>query len=321
MFPRFVGGAGPGAWAVVFAFVLAFSLAGFFGPSVKFGILVLGIAAVGFSVSFAGRPVLTGRFKTPLYVLNWLFFVGAAFAAFYILPRLETMDIPIGTSPFGAPPATSWSPLVIVFMTLLPLANAPLDWLSLGLTRGLLRYGLARGGTWRIAAVSLVDIVFAATLIFPLAAITTAAVCLANWFAVSGGGEAVLPIVSMLESMRNAPGDPRYYWIYLMLLSTLVPSFVHILGGLLGLMLVFVQRVFESALLAEEFVSAENDEHATKDTKLLYWYPTLAAFGATGAFAIILLLVVVVPYVGGLAIYFADYLLATAKWTARFFPA
>ncbi len=155
--------------------------------------------------------------------------------------------------------------MLIVFFALLPLANAPLDWLSLGLTRGLLRYGLASGGTGRIAAVSLVDIVLVAALMFPLAAI-----CLANWSAVSGGGGPVLLVVPLLESLRNAPEDPKFYWIYLMLFSTLVPSLIHILCGLVGLALAYLQPVFRAAVLAQEFAKDQSVEDAPKQTKLRY---------------------------------------------------
>ena len=79
-------------------------------------------------------------------------------------------------------------------------------------------------------------------------AITAAAICLANWSAVSGGGEPVLPVVPLLESLRNAPDDPKFYWIYLMLFSTLVPSLIHILCGLVGLALACLQPVFKAAV-------------------------------------------------------------------------
>ncbi len=211
--------------------------------------------------------------------------------------------------------------MLIVFFALLPLANAPLDWLSLGLTRGLLRYGLAIGGTWRIAAVSLVDIVLAAALMCPLAAIAAAAICLANWSAVSGGGGPVLPVVPLLESLRNAPEDPKFYWIYLMLFSTLVPSLIHILCGLVGLALAYLQPVFRAAVLAQEFAKDQSVEDAPKQTKLRYWYPALAAFGTTPLVAVLYLTAAAVPHVRTAAVDFSELLLVTAEAVAGFFPA
>ncbi len=207
-----------------------------------------------------------------------------------------------------------------MFLSLLPLANAPLDWLSLGLTRGLLRYGLARGGTWRIVAISLVDIGLAAALMFPLAAITVAVVGLANWSALAGGGAAVLPIVATLDALVAAPADPQFYWIYLMLFSTLVPSLLHVLGGLVSLALACMQPIFSAAMKAQEFTSTATGENVPKDTKLLYWYPALAASGLTALAAVFTLISFAVPYVRAAAVTFAQLLLATAEWTAGFFP-
>ncbi len=229
-------------------------------------------------------------------------------AAFHFQPHSES--VPVATAL-----------LLIVFFALLPLANAPLDWLSLGLTRGLLHYGLAIGGTWRIAAVSLVDIVLAVALIFPLAAITTAVIGLANWSAVSAGGGPVLPVVPMLDSLRNAPDDPKFYWIYLMLFSTLVPSLIHILCGLVGLALACLQPVFRAAVLAQDFAKDKSVEYVTKQTKLRYWYHALAATGTTLLVAVLYFNATAVPYVRAAAIYFAERLLATAEWVAGFFPA
>ncbi|MBT3372696.1 MAG: hypothetical protein HOA08_22450 [Rhodospirillaceae bacterium] len=209
---------------------------------------------------------------------------------------------------------------LLVFFALLPLVNAPLDWLSLGLTRGLLRYGLALGGAWRVAVISLVDIVLAGILIFPLAAITTAMLGLANWLAVLAGGEAVLPIAPLLRAMAETPADPAHYWVYLMLLSTLFPSLVHILGGFVGLMLACLQPIFESAVQAQEFVETEGGGDVTKDTVLLYVYPAFAATGVTALVSLIWLAGAAVPLIETAVYQFAAWLLATAAGVAGLFP-
>ncbi len=281
---------------------------GFRTTSWRSAIYLFGAVAVAGAVGYLESRAAGGRVKTLFHILHWLVFSGFALVAFYFLPHLEGAR--------GAAP-----PMFIVFFALLPLANAPLDWLSLGLTRGLLRYGLAIGGTWRIAAVSLVDIVLAAALMFPLAAITAAAVCLANWSAVSGGGEPVLPVVPLLDAVRNAPDDPKFYWIYLMLFSTLVPSLIHILCGLVGLALACLQPVFRAAVSAQKFAKDESVEDVTQQTKLRTWYPALAAFGTTLLVAVLYLGAAAVPHARAAAIDFAELLLATAERVAGFFPA
>jgi hypothetical protein len=302
-----IGGGGGGAFAVTFTIFLtvtfALALAGV-GYAALFGTLAI-IFTFAVAIAYLSRLAHRLRLMTLFHIVYWLVVAGVAITSFHVLARFET------------PKSV---PLLIIFVVVLPLANAPLDWISLDLTRGLLRYGLVEGGTWRIAAISLVDIILAAVLIFPLAATTAAVLCLANWSAVSGGGEAILPVVPILEAFRRSPLDPDFYWIYLMLFSTLIPSVAHILGGLVGLVLACLQPVFRAAMLAQKHVSTETGEHAVKDTKLLYWYPALAAFGVTALVVIISLLGIAAPYVRAGAIYFAEWLLATAEWTASFFP-
>ncbi len=105
-----------------------------------------------------------------------------------------------------------------------------------------------------------------------------------------------------------------------MLFSTLVPSLLHVLGGLVSLALACLQPIFSAAVKAQEFTSTETGENVPKDTKLLYWYPALAASGVTALAAVFTLISFAVPYVRAAAVTFAQLLLATAEWTAGFFP-
>ena len=88
-------------------------------------------------------------------------------------------------------------------------------------------------------------------------------------------------VVPLLQAVRGAPADLVFYWIYLMLFSTLFPSLVHILGGLVGLALAYLQPVFKAALSALEIARTAKGEDITKDTLkdtlLRYLYPALAA--------------------------------------------
>ena len=74
-------------------------------------------------------------------------------------------------------------------------------------------------------------------------------------------------------------------------------------------------------MLAQDFAKDKSVEDVTKQTKLRYWYPALAASGATLLAAVIYLIGTAVPHVRAAAIYFAELLLATAEWVASFFPA
>ena len=147
--------------------------------------------------------------------------------------------------------------LIVVFLFLLPLANAPLDWLSIGLTRGLLRTGLALGGTWRITMISLLDLALAAVLMLVLVALTVAMVAAANWAAVAGGGVPILPIAPLLDALAADPWAAEFAWIWLMLFSTLLPSLLHLFAGLASLAVTFLLWVCDSSVAAKAFVMGE----------------------------------------------------------------
>ena len=163
--------------------------------------------------------------------------------------------------------------LIVVFLFLLPLANAPLDWLSIGLTRGLLRTGLALGGTWRIALISLLDLALAAVLMFALVALTVALVAAANWAALAGGGVPILPIAPLLDGLTADPWAAEFAWIWLMLFSTLLPSLLHLFAGLASLAVTCMLWVCDSTVAAKAFVLGETAADRTKDTMFTLWYP------------------------------------------------
>jgi hypothetical protein len=60
-------------------------------------------------------------------------------------------------------------------------------------------------------------------------AATVSAVALANRLAVLGGGVAIVNLDGLLLDIRVDPGNPGHWWIYLMLLTTLIPTLLHML--------------------------------------------------------------------------------------------
>ncbi|HJN25537.1 MAG TPA: hypothetical protein QGG18_07610 [Rhodospirillales bacterium] len=249
----------------------------------------------------------SGRRQTVFLVLHWVFFVALAFVTINLLHHYHGDKIIKGTFYF------------IVFLGLLPLANAPLDWLSLGLTRGLLRFGLGTGRFFWVAFISLLDIAAAGLLMFAVAFMTTSAISLANLFAVLGGGEPVLPVLPLLHAMRDAPNDPVFYWVYLMLFSTMLPSLVHILGGFLCLLLAPIKLVFETFVNAQDLIEKAPNIDATKDSMLGVVYPAITATAVT---ALIISLTSVGPvwnFVKNCGSALGNGLFFTAEWTASLF--
>ena len=114
--------------------------------------------------------------------------------------------------------------ILLMFWLILPLINAPLDWLSLGVTRGLLQsvrsgqHSTAHALTW-----ALLDVILALAFLFLLTAILVGATALGNGLA----GKTLVDINAILSNVRANPSAPDQWWIYFMLLSTLVPTLVH----------------------------------------------------------------------------------------------
>jgi len=119
---------------------------------------------------------------------------------------------------------------LLLFLGLFTIVNAPFDWLSLGLTRLLLRYGIEKGGYWPYA-LAVVDAVVASLLITILALAMACSNDLFNFLAEQGGGAqaSVLPPSSFyLGMLESDPAAPEFWWLYATLFSTMIPSVINL---------------------------------------------------------------------------------------------
>jgi hypothetical protein len=119
---------------------------------------------------------------------------------------------------------------LLLFLGLLTLLNAPFDWFSLGLTRALLRRGLELGG-WGPYFLAIVDAALAAGVIVALTLAMVIGVQFFDAAGVHGGGKAILPFDALLNGIAANPWAPEYWWIYVLLVSTMIPSLVNLVIG------------------------------------------------------------------------------------------
>jgi hypothetical protein len=137
----------------------------------------------------------------------------------------------LGLADLLSPLRDYWRPggPLLLFLGLLTLLNAPFDWASLGLTRALLRRGLELGGWWPYL-LALVDACLAGVMIALLALVMVMGVQAFDELAVHGGGEkaAVLPLDVLFDGITKNPGAPEYWWVYALLLSTMIPSLINL---------------------------------------------------------------------------------------------
>jgi hypothetical protein len=157
--------------------------------------------------------------------------IGTCLGASYLLSSLESW----GT----AGPA-------LLFLGLLTLINAPFDWASLGLTRALLRRGLELGGWWPYA-LAVVDATLAVSIIALLTLTMVVAVQTFDHLAAHSGSARILPLDQLFDGIAAHPSDPKNWWIYALLLSTMIPSLINLMIG--GVSLVRGVPGLSSALL------------------------------------------------------------------------
>jgi len=121
----------------------------------------------------------------------------------------------------------------LLFLGLLTLINAPFDWASLGLTRALLRVGLERGGWWPLL-LALIDAISAALIVAALTFAMVLGIQAFDSLAVLGGGTAILPLDRLFDGIGNRATalEPEFWWVYALLLTTLIPSLINLgIGG------------------------------------------------------------------------------------------
>jgi hypothetical protein len=132
---------------------------------------------------------------------------------------------------FYLAPLSGWraySPLLL-FLGVLTLVNAPVDWLAVGFTRALLRRGLVRGGWWPFVY-GLIDVFVAAILVAFLAFAMVIAIQIFDDIAVlrAGSRARTLPLDPLFQGLRSAPVDYENWWVWLLLFSSMIPSILNI---------------------------------------------------------------------------------------------
>ena len=243
-----VVGIGAGAVFVAAAFAVAFAVAFAFAVAVAvdavsaFAVFVAVAGAVAVTVAFAVTIAVAGAGA----VVVAFAVVGAVgglgeFAAekqrqgiFLALYLFAMIIICLGVVPLLSPLKTwNFNGPLLLLLGLLTLINAPFDWASLGLTRALLRRGLELGG-WSPYFLALADALAAAFIIALLAITMIIGVQAFDHLAEhSGGAHArVLPLDKLLNGIEANPTAPEYWWVYALLLSTMIPSLINLtIGG------------------------------------------------------------------------------------------
>lgn len=158
--------------------------------------------------------------------------------------------------------------LLQIFLVILPLINAFMDWLSLGVTRGFL-YAIHRRVHHGRTALAFVvfDIIVALFFLWLIISITIIVLAGANAVALHEGGEMLFDLHGVLDGLEDDPLALEYGWIHFMMLTTLIPTLIHFAVAGASAVMVFPNRWRESIL-------RHWDERGDAQTAAL-WYVTL----------------------------------------------
>lgn len=117
-----------------------------------------------------------------------------------------------------------------IFLAVLPLINGLFDALSYATTLATMRKGLATRWAW---ALGVLDLLIGAVLFLALGATMVAVIAALNAL----GSAPLFDLEALFVGLRSDPGS--YWWLYLILFSTLLPTALH-----LGIAALAVQGVF-----------------------------------------------------------------------------
>ena len=196
------------AWIVTFTFVGTLTLRDW--PAV---LQASAVAIILAATMLLNRAIPVDLSWKRVYLL--LLIPGTMFACFFAAYFLSNL------------PVWNFIGPLLLFGTLMTALNAPFDWLSLGLTRGLLRRGLEKGG-WAPLRLSLLDAALATFLIAALVPVLVLGAQFFDRIAAHPDGNSILPLQTFFDEMEADPFAPIFWWVYALLLSTMIPSLLNL---------------------------------------------------------------------------------------------
>ena len=122
--------------------------------------------------------------------------------------------------------------MLLLFLGLLPIPNAVFDYLSYGITLTLLRAGWRSRKTAATLACGILDIFAALASLFGLSLFLALIIAAIN----AASAAPLLPLEKLYTDLSSPETRGGYTWLYLCLLSTLVPTGVHLVIVLLSAM-------------------------------------------------------------------------------------
>lgn len=158
--------------------------------------------------------------KRPTVLLIWVWHIGWLSLLLFIIAVLPDYAETVGQK------AVIDIRTLLFLFAVLPLINAPLDWLSLGITRGLLFSITNRQSKSTDVFYTVLDVILAA--IFWLLTIIITISILAFLDNLWGGvGLGSFDVSTLIKRLGENPWDINNLWVHILALTTLLPTFIH----------------------------------------------------------------------------------------------
>ncbi len=170
--------------------------------------------------------------KASFWFISWFILLAYLLGSIYLITNFNKLNSIINDSL-----------IMILFLGILPLFNAPLDWLSLGFTRGLLQaIADKKHSTKGIIFMLVLDLIVAIVFLVLVTASSLLGILLVNYIAGTG-------VVNLSDIFSQLKDLSKSSWIWAMLISTLIPTLVHIYFVIYALLVSFFtsERLKEAA--------------------------------------------------------------------------
>ena len=218
-------GAGAGAFAVAFAGTVAVAFAGA-------GAVAGAVAGtVAFAVAGAGAGAGAGAVAGVILIAYNYFLKKGNHLLFYILyfPFLAVYICVFLAQPWIQVDELSFG--ILLFLVVLPIINSVLDFLSLGVTRKLLKKSL-RAPWYKKLTYCITDLLIALVLLTGLIISLIFAIKAMTWaVSLSALDQSTFNLVDLWERIKSRSIWQTLFspdgWVFIMIFSTFLPSFIH----------------------------------------------------------------------------------------------
>jgi len=180
------------------------------------------------------------------------------------------------------------SSVLIFFFVLLPSINGLYDWLSLSLSRIFAQKIVKDPSNFNLIKYIFIGFIVAIGLLVLLLFTFIAGINFFNILMYGDQSGETISMIDLIKSLTNNPFSPNGLWFLIMLLSTLIPTFIHLF---IATIFLFFKEPYNSIQL-KLITTVKNKDYSDKTISSIIW----KKFGLYSLNAIVLLASLIIVY-------------------------